>query len=265
MAGLDDAELAEAQALAAALAPAQAPPGAVAPRDRVGGLEKGLLVSEVARRAGLTRAAARRSLLTLMHLGYVHHDGKLFSLNARVLRLGQSYMHSSRLPRTLQPALSQLALTLQEGSSAGVLDRDDVISVAAATPGRLASATLQPGTRVPAFCTANGRVLVAALAPLEAAAWVQRQKLRALTPHTVLHKDRLAAEIERARTNGYALVDQELELGLRTVSVPLRNFRGDTVAAMNVSAHATRMGVDDLLEKCLPLLLQAQAQLRQLL
>ena len=260
-------------------APGAAPAeGGIASRDLVAGLEKGLLVieafdqdrprlsiAEVARRAGLTRAAARRYLLTLTHLGYVHHDGKQFSLNARVLRLGQSYMHSSRLPRAIQPELQKLALALQEGSSAGVLDRDDVISVAAATGGRVVSATLQPGTRVPAYCTANGRVLVAALPPPEAAAWVQRQTLRPLTPHTLVRKDRLLAEIERVRAVGHALVDQEFEIGLRTLSVPLRNWRGDTVAALNVSAHAARLRADELLDRCLPLLQQAQAALRQLI
>lgn len=247
-------------------------------RDLVGGLEKGLAVieafdqdkprlsiSEVAQRAGLTRAAARRYLLTLTHLGFVHHDGRQFALSPRVLRLGQSYMHSSRLPRVIQPELHKIAYALQEASSAGVLDHDDVISVAAASAGRLVSATLQPGTRVPAHCTANGRVLLAALPQAEVDAWLARQRLRALTPHTVTSPERLRVEIARVRAQGHALVDQELELGLRTLSVPLRNYRGEVVAAMNLSVHAARMRPDELLDRGLPVLLQAQALLKPLL
>jgi IclR family pca regulon transcriptional regulator len=247
-------------------------------RDLVAGLEKGLAVieafdqdrprlsiTEVAERAGLTRAAARRYLLTLAHLGYVKADRRLFGLTPKVLRLGQSYMHSARLPRVIQPQLQRLAYALQEAASAGVLDGDDVISVSAASAGRVVSATLQPGTRVPAYCTSNGRVLLAALPQDEVDAWLARQTLEPLTPNTITHKDRLRIEIARARANGYAMVDQEFELGLRTIAVPLKNFRGATVAAMNISVHAARMRMDELVEKCLPALLQAQAQLRTLL
>jgi IclR family pca regulon transcriptional regulator len=247
-------------------------------RDLVAGLEKGLAVieafdqerprltiSEVAERTGLTRAAARRYLITLTHLGFVSQDRKMFALTAKVLRLGQSYMHSARLPRIVQPELHKLAYTLKEASSAGVLDGNDVICIAATSAGRVVSATLQPATRVPAYCTANGRVLVAGLPQAEADAWVERQTLQALTPYTLTHPERLRQEIARVRAQGYAAVDQELELGLRTVSVPLRNYRGDVVAAINISVHASRISMEQLTDQCLPALLQAQAQLRQLL
>ena len=247
-------------------------------RDLVAGLEKGLLVieafdqerprltiSEVAERTGLTRAAARRYLLTLTHLGFVHQERKMFALTPRVLRLAQSYMHSARLPRVLQPALAELAHTLKEASAASVLDDADALCIAATSAGRAVSATLQAGTRVPAYCTANGRVLVAALPPEQAQAWVARQTLRALTPHTITQPERLHAELQRTRELGYATVDQELELAMRTVSVPLTNWRGDTVAAINITAHASRMSIDDLVTTGLPALRRAQAQLRQLL
>jgi len=247
-------------------------------RDLIAGLEKGLAVieafdqerprlsiTEVAERTGLTRAAARRYLITLQHLGYVQQDRKLFGLSPKVLRLGQSYMHSARLPRVIQPQLQKLAYAMQEASSAGVLEGSDVISVAAASAGRVVSATLQPGTRVPAYCTSNGRVLVAALPNEALDAWLARQSLAALTPHTITNPERLRLELLRARAQGYATVDQELELGLRTIAVPLRNFRGDVVAAMNVSVHAARMRMDQLVEQCLPALLHAQEQLRTLL
>lgn len=247
-------------------------------RDLVAGLEKGLAVieafdqerprlsiSEVAERTGLTRAAARRYLITLQHLGYVQFDRRLYSLSPKVLRLGQSYMHSARLPRVIQPVLQKLAYALREAASAGVLEGDDVIAVAAASAGRVVSATLQPGTRVPAYCTSNGRVLVAALSDDALDAWLSRQRLEALTPHTITHPERLRLELLRTRQRGHAMVDQELELGLRTVAVPLRNFRGDVVAAMNVSVHAARMSMDELVEQCLPALLHAQEQLRTLI
>lgn len=247
-------------------------------RDLVAGLEKGLAVieafdqerprltiSEVAERTGLTRAAARRYLITLTHLGFVNQERKMFALAPRVLRLSQSYMHSARLPRIVQPALMELANTLKEASASSVLDADDAICIAATSAGRAVSATLQPGVHVPAYCTANGRVMVAALAPEAAQAWLMRQPLRALTAHTMTQPERLAREIERVRVQGYATIDQEMELGMRTLAVPLKNFRGDTVAALNLVVHASRMSIDDLVATGLPALRRAQAQLRQLL
>nr|WP_295078494.1 IclR family transcriptional regulator C-terminal domain-containing protein [uncultured Roseateles sp.] len=247
-------------------------------RDLVAGLEKGLAVieafdqerprltiSEVAVRTGLTRAAARRYLLTLTHLGFVSQDRKMFALTPKVLRLGQSYMHSARLPRIVEPELHKLAYALKEASSAGVLDGNDVICIAATSAGRVVSPTLQPGTRVAAHCSGNGRVLLAALPPEDVDAWIKRQDLVALTPNTITHPERLRIEIARARSLGYACIDQELEMGLRTVAVPLRNYKGEVVAAMNISVHASRMSMEQLVEHCLPPLLQAQAHLRMLL
>jgi IclR family pca regulon transcriptional regulator len=269
--------------------PAAAPgPGDAGPeaawsrRDLVGGLEKGLLVieafdqerarlsiSEVAQRAGLSRAAARRYLLTLAHLGYVDHDGKGFALSPRVLRLGQSYMHSARLPRVLQPELQRLAAAMQEATTAGVLDDAEVVSLAAATGGRVVSTTLQPGARVPAYCTANGRVLLAARPPEALDAWLAqqqaRQALRPLTPRSLTQPEALRQELARVRAQGHALVDQEMELGLRTLAVPLRNHRGEVVAALNVSAIAARVSLETLRERFLPILFDAQQRLRPLL
>ena len=242
------------------------------------GLEKGLAVieafdqerprltiSEVAEHTGLTRAAARRYLLTLAHLGFVHQERKMFALAPRVLRLAQSYMHSARLPRVVQPALVELAHSLREASAASVLDDSDVVCIAATSAGRNVSATLQPGVRVPAYCTANGRVLVAAMPDAQADIWLSHQTLRALTPHTITRPERLRAELQRAREQGYATVDQEMELGMRALSVPLSNWRGETVAAMNLTVHASRMSIADLVATGLPPLRQAQARLKQLL
>jgi len=247
-------------------------------RDLISGLEKGLAVieafdhehsrltiTEVAARCQLTRAAARRYLITLEHLGFMTSERRRYMLTPKVLRLGQSYMHSARLPRIVQPELHRLVYALKEASSAGVLDGRDVVCVAAATAGRVVSATLQPGTRVPAYCTANGRVLLAALPPAELTDWIATQDLHALTRQTIVCPERLRLEIDRSRAQGYALVDQELEPGLRTLAVPLTNHRGAVVAAINISVQAARVTTDQLLEECLPALLHTQGSLRTVL
>jgi IclR family pca regulon transcriptional regulator len=251
---------------------------APAPRDLVAGLEKGLQViatfdqersrlsiAEVATRTGLTRAAARRYLITLTHLGYMRHENKLFSLTPMVLRLGQSYLHSARLPRLAQPLLYRLAYAQGEAASVGVLDHDQLVCVAAVSAGQLVSVTLQPGTRVPAWCTANGRMLLASLPPAQLDAYLERVQLEPITEHSIIDKKRLAEAIHRARSQGYALVDQELELGLRTMAVPLKNFRGEVVAAMNISVHAGRMTLEQMAERCLPALLKIQVELNAML
>jgi IclR family pca regulon transcriptional regulator len=247
-------------------------------RDIVAGLEKGLQVieafdqertrltiAEVAQLTGLTRAAARRYLITLTHLGYMRHDHKTFSLTPTVLRLGQSYLHSARLPRIVQPLLYRLAYSLGEAASCGVLDHDQLVCVAAVSAGQLVSTTLQPGTRVPAYCTANGRILLANLPHQRMAQILDKLDVEQITSHTITDKAQLEQEIVRVREQGYALVDQELELGLRTMAVPLRNFRGDVVAAMNISVHAARMKLEDMVERCLPALLKIQVEAGALL
>lgn len=247
-------------------------------RDLIAGLEKGLQVieafdqersrltiSEVAERTGLTRAAARRYLITLVHLGYARQHEKGFWLTPKVLRLGQSYLHSARLPRIVQPLLYRLALSLGEAASVGILDGDELVCVAAVSAGRVVSATLQPGTRVPAYCTANGRVMLASLPHQQVEAYLARLTIEPLTERTIVDKERLMLEIVRTRAQGHAMVDQEMELGLRTLAVPIRNFRGDTVAALNVGLHAARMPVEEIVERCLPALMKVQVELVALL
>lgn len=247
-------------------------------RDIIAGLEKGLqiieafdqersrlTITEVAQLTGLTRAAARRYLITLTNLGYMRHDGKAFSLTPMILRLGQSYLHSARLPRIVQPLLYRLAYSLGEAASCGVLDHDQLVCISAVSAGQLVSTTLQPGTRVPAFFTANGRILLANLPQKTLLDILNRLEPEAITAHTITDKQRLAQEIARAGEQGYAVVDQELELGLRTMAVPLRNFRGDVVAAMNISVHAGRMKPKDMIERCLPAMLKVQVELGALL
>ncbi len=251
------------------------PSPAVNPRDLVGGLEKGLAVieafdldkprlsiTEVANRAGLSRAAARRYLLTLTQIGYAHFDGRRFSLTPRVLRLGQSYMHSARLPRLLQPKLRQLVQQTGDASSAGVLDTDDVISIAACSSSPHLSPRLQLGTRAPAYCTANGRVLMSFEPESRWESWLERQRLLPLTPRTLTDARALRRELEHTRERGFAVVDQELEPDLRTLAVPLLNSSGRVLAALNIGVSARRYSVEELIARGLPLLRQAQAELR---
>lgn len=259
-------------------APQAAQPLTFNPRDLIGGLEKGLAVieafdldkprlsiTEVATRAGLSRAAARRYLLTLTQIGYAHFDGRRFSLTPRVLRLGQSYMHSARLPRLIHPKLTHLVQQTGDASSAGVLDTDDVISIAACSSSPHLSPRLQAGTRAPAYCTANGRVLMAFEPEARWESWLARQRLLPLTARTVTNAAALRQELLRTRDRGFAIVDQELEPDLRTLAVPLYNSSGRVVAALNLGVSASRYSVDELATRGLPLLRQAQAELRALI
>lgn len=246
-------------------------------RDLVAGLEKGLMVieafdaehprltiSEVAQRTGLTRAAARRYLLTLVHLGFMRQERKTFLLAPRALRLGQGYTRSAKLPRIVLPAIQQLAQTLQQNAIAAVLDGDQVICVASGGT-RPYPIEVHPGVHAPAYCTATGRVLLAALPPDEAERRLSDRPLPAHTDRTVTDAQALRAEIDRTRQQGHALVDQEYLPGIRTIAVPLQNHRGEVVAAINVTAHADHNGASNFAHQVLPALLRTQAELRPLL
>jgi IclR family pca regulon transcriptional regulator len=263
---------------AEAVSPGEARESGPLKRDLVAGLEKGLAVieafdqerprltiSEVAQRTGLTRAAARRYLLTLSHLGFVTQDRKMFGLTPRVLRLGHSYSHSARLPRLVRPELFKLSSVLKEICAAGVLDGSDVICIAGTSGGRTLPSTLQAGTRTAASYSAMGRVLLAAQPAEDVDEWIACQELTALTPQSITHPERLRLEIMRARAQGFACIDQELESGVCSIAVPLKNYRGEVVAAIAAATHNSRMSMEQLQELCLQPLLQSQAHLRMLL
>jgi IclR family pca regulon transcriptional regulator len=239
------------------------------PRDRqfVQSLERGLSViralsapepqtlSDVARTAGLTRAAARRFLLTLQQLGYVASTDGRFSLTPQVLELGYAYLSSLSLPEVVQPHLERLVELVHESSSVSVLDGSDVVYVARVPTRRIMAVSISVGTRFPAFATSMGRVLLAGLSPEALDAALARTELRPLTAGTIDDEARLRTELDRVRAQGWALVDQELEAGLRSVAAPIRDPAGTVVAAVNVSAHATRTGVAEVKRSLLPPLL----------
>lgn len=208
-------------------------------------------LTEVAERTGLTRAAARRFLLTLVELGYIrHHDGR-FSLRPRVLELGHAYLSGLSFQEIAQPHMEELVHQVNESSSISVLDDTEVVYVVRVPTRRIMSITLTVGTSLPAYATSMGRVLLAALPPAELEARLKRISPRKLTAHTLTTKKALREEIERAREQGFAMVDQELEEGLRSAAVPLSGANGET-AALNVSVHASRASMEQLREDFLP-------------
>ncbi len=247
-------------------------------RDIMGGLAKGLLVietftadkprqsiSEVSAASGLDRATARRCLLTLSHLGYADYDGKFFTLTPRVLRLGTACLATMPLPQLVQPHLDQLSNELGESSSVSVLDGSEIVYVARAAQRKVMSISLMPGSRLPAFCTSMGRVLLAALPPGDAETQLRAAPLVARTRFTQTDPDAILSELADIRGQGYALIDQEVELGLRSIAMPLRNARGMTIAALNIGVPATQASVQDLTNLYLAPMQRVQSELQGLL
>jgi IclR family pca regulon transcriptional regulator len=218
-----------------------------------------LTLSEVARACELTRAAARRFLLTLADLGYVHTDGRRFRLTPRVLELGYSYLAGYTLPQIAEPHLEQLVARVRESSSLCVLDGDDIVYVARVPTRRIMTASITVGTRFPAYVTSVGRVILAHLPDEDAEARLARAELKPLTPRTIATPQALRAELRRVRRQGYAVVDQELEEGLRSVAAPVRDRDGEVVAAVNIAVHAGRNSVDSVRRDLLPHLLATVA------
>jgi IclR family transcriptional regulator, pca regulon regulatory protein len=234
------------------------------PREHVRSLERGLAVikafdaehpsqslSDVARRTGLTRAAARRFLLTLAELGYVRTDGKLFALTPRVLELGFAYLSSLSLSEIAAPHLEALVREVRESASVSVLDGSEVVYVARVPTSRIMTVAITIGSRLPAFATSMGRVLLAALPADERERRLAALPAHPLTERTITDPADLARELDAVREAGYCVVDQELELGLRSISVPVQDRTGAVVAAANVS---TRAGSRDVVREVLPAL-----------
>jgi IclR family pca regulon transcriptional regulator len=220
-----------------------------------------LTLSDVARRTGLTRAAARRFLLTLADLGYVRSDGRQFALTPRVLELGYAYLSSLSLPEIAEPHLERLAADVRESSSVSVLDGDYIVYVARVPTSRIMRVAINVGTRFPAYATSMGRVLLAALPAPALDAYLARAELTPITARTLAGPEALRAELERVRAQGWALVDQELEEGLRSVAAPIRDRQGRVVAAVNVSAHASRVAKEAVRRELLPPLLRTAAHI----
>lgn len=214
-----------------------------------------LTLSEVARSTGLTRAAARRFLLTLEHLGYVGSDEREFFLRPRVLDLGYAYLSTTPFWDLAQPHMETLVEALHESSSISVLDSDDIVYVARVPTKRIMTIALAVGSRLPAYPASMGRVLLAGLPPDELDAYLDRVTLKALTPNTITDPQQLRAILDEVRHQGWAIVDQELEEGVRSIATPIHDTTGTTIAALNISCHATRTTVEHLRTQFLPHLL----------
>ncbi|ATU94682.1 IclR family transcriptional regulator [Phyllobacterium zundukense] len=224
-----------------------------------------LSITDISRMTGLERATARRCLLTLAELGYAEYDGKFFTLSPRILRLGHSYLSSTPLPRLMQPFLDQLSERTGESASASVLDGNEIVYIARASHKRVMSINLNPGSRLPTYCSSMGRVLLASMAEDEARRILETSNLKANTPRTKTSLADLMHELQRVREQGYAAIDQELEIGLCSIAVPVRNMRGVTVAAINVGAQAARVSIDEMIERYLPVMQSTRDTITSLL
>jgi IclR family pca regulon transcriptional regulator len=220
-----------------------------------------MTLSDVARATGLTRAAARRFLLTLADLGYVRTDGKLFELTPRVLDLGYAYLSSISLPGVAEPHLERLVAETHESSSMSVLDGRDIVYVARVPTSRIMTVAINVGTRFPAYATSMGRVLLAGLTEDELDAYLAQMPLDPLTERTVTSPGELRGALAEVRRQGYALVDQELEPGLRSLAVPVHDKRGRVIAAVNISSHVSRLTREKATCEFLPLLLDAAGRI----
>jgi IclR family transcriptional regulator, pca regulon regulatory protein len=245
-----------------------------AARDHVGSLAKGLAVmeilagapsgltlSEVGERAGLTRAGARRFLLTLVATGYAVQDGRKFALSPRLISIARSWISGASLWTFAEPFMRQVSKELGESCSAAVLAGHDVVYVARVAGIRIVSVALHVGTRLPAYCTAMGRVLLSGKDDDEVARLLGEAPISARTQHTVTDRRELGAMIARARREGFAVADEELELGLRSIAVPIRDRTGQIVAAINVSTQSARASVEEMEKDFLPLLRQAATRI----
>jgi IclR family transcriptional regulator, pca regulon regulatory protein len=221
-------------------------------------------IADLSRHTGLPRAAVRRCLHTLARLDYVESDGRLFSLRPTVLTLGYAYLSSAPLPVMAQPFLERVSGAVHESCSLAVLDGADIVYVARSATRRIMSVALSVGSRLPAYCTSMGRVLLAHLPAEDLERHLRAAELLRLTELTIVSREALLRVLERTRQAGHCLVDQELEIGLRSIAVPVRNAAGTVVAAMNVSCQASRTSTRDMERQHLPELLAAARDLAPL-
>ena len=243
-------------------------------RDHVGSLARGLLVLEIlaahpqgltltetAEKARLTRAGARRFLLTLTAAGYAVQEGRRFRLSTKLIALSRAWLSGATLWSFAEPFMRGVSKELGESCSAAVLADEDVVYVARVAGMRILSVGLHVGTRLPAYCTSMGRVLLSGLGRDRLRAFLRRARIEPRTPHTIVDPAALEDVIVKAGADGYAIVDQELEIGLRSIAVPIREPDGRTVAAINVSTQSARTDLETMRESYLPPLMRAAANI----
>ncbi|OZD04853.1 IclR family transcriptional regulator [Rhodococcus sp. 06-235-1A] len=219
-------------------------------------------LTEVAEAVGVTRATARRLLLTLAELGFVRQDGRQFTLTPRVMNLGFSFLSGMDLPRLAEPHIEALARQLGETTSVAILDGFDIVYVARVPSSRMLRVVITLGTRFPAHATSSGRVLLAALPESELERYFADAPIEALTPRTIVDRDALRTEIARVRSAGWSEVVDELDVGMRAAAVPLRNSNGTVVAALNTSLHAKNYTAADMVQTVIPAMLDTAVRIR---
>jgi IclR family pca regulon transcriptional regulator len=221
-----------------------------------------MTLSDVARKVGLPRATARRALLTLVQLGYAEEDGRLFRLTPKVLSLAGAYLGASASPTVLQPLCDVLCVEYNETFSVAVLDGEDAVMIAYATPRRMYMEASGIGLRLPAYCSAVGRVLLAGLPPAAREAFLERLTPRAVTPRSVTSKPALRRILAQVEADGYAIAEEEAEIGFCSLSVPVRRVGGQVAYALNTGMPVGRATVDQMRSRFLPRLL-AESQTLQ--
>lgn len=211
-------------------------------------------LAEIARRVGLARATVRRSLITLETLGYVENDGRTFSLTAKVLSLGYSYLSSTPLARASKPFLEDIAATLNESSGTAILDGDNVVLLVRVPVQRMVNPGIPSGSRLPAYCTATGHVLLSGQPDDVIEDYLARVNPEPLTPHTETDIARIRSSIFATRENGYAFRSEQAEIGIRAISVPIENAQKRIIAAMNIVAPVNRVSEEEMVGRFLPLM-----------
>jgi IclR family pca regulon transcriptional regulator len=222
-----------------------------------------LSLSDIAKLVDLPRASVRRTLHTLIHLGFAETDGRMFRLTPRVLTLAGAFLLSNPISTILQPALERLSADINEACSAAVLDGDDMVMIAHASPARVLQLSGQIGLRIPVVSSSLGRILLAGFDDDRLEAFLAHSKPKQLTPHTIVDKDALHRAILKARSDGYSLVDQEVELGFRSISVALRRLDGKAIGSLNVGAHSERAPIKTMQNRFLPNLHALASELQQ--
>lgn len=225
-----------------------------------------LTISQVSAATGLSRAAVRRCLYTLAKLGFAgSDDNRHFFLRPRILALGHSYISSMPLATAAQPVLEHISHLLHESCSIATLDGVDIVYIARANVTRIMSIDLGVGSRLPAFCTSMGRAILANLPQEELQAVLTRVEFKRYTERTIVSPAKLTQVLRQIRREGYSIIDQELEHGLRSMAVPIQNPSGKVVAALNIGAHAQRVSIQEMQTKFLPHLRAAAQELCLLL
>ena len=233
--------------------------------EHLGAHGRPITLSDLAKAADLPRATARRILFTLERAGYVASDGKMFALTSRVLSLASSFLSSNQIVSVLQPVLDHISSEAQEISSLAILDGQDVVFIARASPARVFSSGIELGYRLPAFCTSVGRAMLGKYDDDELASIIATMDMKAMTPFTMVDREMLVATIITDRDNGYSLVDREAEPGFRSISVPIRRYDNTIVAAINMGAHIDRIPTDEMIDRFLPLLRDGAHSVKPLL